>query len=585
MPRPGELSAATRPHKAILAPFGWMVLCGVIAWFARYEVRGDTAPITDAWWTVLAVSAWPLLRIARKYQAAAWLRAEAGSRAAADTGRRKGGRRVLGIWGAGVVWALVAVTWTPDWLMLAVLLTGGLWLSRDHLHRNRVRHTGQHVLAGEVDDIDDRPSDAPLLIGVPVEEAYDSPVVRAAPENGGYSAPGTEGLGKGVRRKPAGPDRMRGVIDDVLDEFEIRAHVASVTRGPTVTRYEIELGPKVKPEKVLGLEKTFALRARTFAIRMLAPVEGMSLIGLEIPNAERDVVSLRDVLDSPAGLRDQHPLAVGLGLSVEGAALITRLDKAPHLLIAGATGSGKSASENAIITSILVRATPEQVRLLLIDPKRVELTPYAGVPHLIRPIVTDARKAAVALGKVVTEMDSRYDALERHGCRDIATFNLNAAEGAFGPDVRPYPYLVVVVDELADLMMVSRQADDDGLELPDVEGCIVRIGQIARAAGIHMVLATQRPSVDVVTGLIKANIPSRLAFATSSLTDSRVILDQPGAEKLAGQGDALFLPMGASRPLRMQGAFVTEKEIRDVVARCRQQGHGTAPATAEGDIR
>ena len=220
--------------------------------------------------------------------------------------------------------------------MLAVLLLGGLWLSRDHLHRNRVRHTGQHVLAGEVDDIDDRPSDAPLLIGVPVEEAYDTPVVQ--PERGGYSAPGTAALAQGSRRAAPRSDPMRAGIDDVLAEFGIGAHVASATRGPTVTQYEIELGPGVRVEKVLGLERNFALRAGTPAVRMLAPVPGMSRIGLEIPNAERDIVSLGDVLNSPAGLRDQHPLAVGLGLSVEGTPVLARLDKMPHLLIAGATG-------------------------------------------------------------------------------------------------------------------------------------------------------------------------------------------------------------------------------------------------------
>ena len=543
-----------RPYRRLLAPFTWMAATDAVAWFARYQVRGATAPITDAWWTVLVVAGATGLYV----------------------GWRMRKRRVAAIahaircWGYGTLWALVAVTWTPNWFLQAVLLAGGLWLYRDHLHRHRVTHTGSHVLAGQVTS----PAPTrPLVIGLPPEQAYDTPVVTDPPP-GGYAPPDTGTLGHGTRR-PAGADVLRARIDDVLAEFGLDARVASATRGPTVTRYEIEItGPGVRVERVLRLERNFALTAGTPAVRMLAPVQGMSRIGLEVPNRERDIVALGDVLNSPAAQRDPHPLAVGLGQSVEGTAVMARLDKMPHLLIAGATGAGKSAEVNAIITSILVRATPAQVLLLLIDPKRVELTPYAGVPHLVRPIVTDAPKAAAALGWVVGEMDARYDAMEAAGVRDIATYNLNH------PD-RPYPYLVVIVDELADLMMVAAGIGDDGLEIPKVEDCIVRIGQLARAAGIHLVLATQRPSVDVVTGLIKANIPARLAFATASGTDSRVILDQTGAEKLAGQGDGLFRPSDAARPLRIQGAFVTEKEIRGIVARCRRQGGLVAAGRTE----
>lgn len=373
-----------------------------------------------------------------------------------------------------------------------------------------------------------------------------------------------------------GPGRTRSAANDaivasltaVFSEFKVDAAVTGFTRGPTITRYEVGLGPAVAVKRITDLFKNIAYAVASPDVRIVAPIPGRTVVGIEIPNSDREGVYLGDVLRIADAIDDQNPMLVALGKNVEGGYEMADLAKAPHVLVAGATGTGTTEWINCVITSILVRASPEDVRMVLIDPRRVELAAYEGIPHLITPIITDPKRAAQALLWVLREMDLRYDDLAAFGCRHINDLNAAIRNGRDHLPVKgrqeflPHPYLLVIVHELADLMMAAPEG---------VEEAIVRIATLARAVGIHLVLGTQQMSVDVITPLIKAHVPSRLAFATSSRADSRTILDHSGAEKLIGKGDGLFLPMGANDPTRIQSAFVTEEEISAVVQHCRGQ--------------
>ncbi len=438
----------------------------------------------------------------------------------------------------------------------------------------RRRHRRVRLPEPEPED-EEQPGIAAVMAGpVPEPPPVTAPEPRqmALPVSGrgGYKLPPLDLLRRAPDSTATGRDeeQVMSRLERTFTDFGVPARVTAAHRGPTVTLYEVEVDAGTKVNKVLSLSDDIAYALATQDVRLIAPIPGKSAIGVEVPNKVRDLVMLGDVLSARVAKETKHPLAVSLGKDVHGRPVMVNLTEMPHLLVAGSTGAGKSSLINAFVTSVLMRATPEDVRMVLVDPKRVELSHFADLPHLLSPVIVHPKRAAEALNWVVREMELRYESLATVAQRDIAAYNQALGEGTLrippGQEdaFHRLPYILVVIDELSDLMMIAPR---------DVEDAICRIAQMARAVGIHLVVATQRPSVDVVTGLIKANIPSRLAFMTASQADSRVILDVGGAEKLVGRGDMLFLPANASRPHRIQGAWVTEPEIESITEWCRTQ--------------
>jgi DNA segregation ATPase FtsK/SpoIIIE, S-DNA-T family len=512
-----------------------------------------------------------------------------------------------GLIGALLAWPLARVASVPGAVFVCTGLTllGGLVFTGTPLARvagmlHRTHEEGEEEIDDEDEDEEPGPrrrsrdrvvrleDDSSPGIGpvIQPDEVEHSPVLSGriqfpTPGRGGYKLPPLDLLRMAPPTTADGRDEEHTMeaLERTFRTFGVPARVPTAHRGPTVTMFEVEVEVGTKVNRVLGLADDIAYALATPDVRIIAPIPGKSAIGVEVPNKVRDFVMLGDVLRSRAAKEARHPLSVGLGKDINGRAVMVNLAEMPHVLIAGATGAGKSSLINAFVTSVIMRTTPDEAKLVLIDPKRVELSHFADLPHLLSPVIVHPKRAAEALSWVTREMEGRYEILAQVGMRDIDSYLKARADGtlrvppgqeeSFGH----IPYLLVVIDELADLMMVAPR---------DVEDAICRIAQMARAVGIHLVVATQRPSVDVVTGLIKANIPSRIAFMTASQADSRVILDVGGAEKLVGHGDMLFLPSNVSKAARIQGAWVTEKEIESVVEWVRAQREPEYETTVEG---
>jgi S-DNA-T family DNA segregation ATPase FtsK/SpoIIIE len=539
-----------------------LAVVGLLALLSLW--RGNPRPIagyaklSEAAGVVGALATWPLAKLISKTGAAI-------------------------VWSGAVVLGLLIFTGTP---LASVVAWVRERVARDEVEeadedepapaaRPRVIHAADEAVI-ELLDEPPPPEPEPELDPIEVPE-----LVRSHAGGRRFELPPLDLL----RTSPpsAGSERDEEHTMEALERtfltFGVPAHVVAAHRGPTVTLFEVEVEAGTKVNKVLALADDIAYALATPDVRIIAPIPGKSAIGVEVPNKVRDFVMLGDVLRSRSASEDRHPLSVALGKDVHGRAQLVNLTAMPHLLIAGATGAGKSSLINSFITSVLLRATPDQVKLVLVDPKRVELSHFADLPHLLVPLIVHPKRAAEALAWVVREMELRYEVLAMVGVRDIDGYREGLAEGTLrippGQEDRvvEFPYLLIVIDELADLMMVAPR---------DVEDAVVRIAQMARAVGIHLVVATQRPSVDVVTGLIKANIPSRIALMTSSQADSRVILDMNGAERLVGHGDLLFAPSSASKPSRLQAAWVTEKEIHQVAEWIRAQRPPEYAMSVEG---